>query len=119
MLDRSKVPADLLVRMVWVPKEGSGPDDFPIALVRDRRRLLLSVIPMVLAFVVAILLILIVRATQLLASVVLVLVLLAGNRIAQGGKSGYYEVRPDGSLGTFLGRRMPYDLRNMERMKPE
>jgi len=63
--------------------------------------------------------VLIVRAVQLLASVVLVLLLLAGNRIAQGGKSGFYEVRPDGSLGTLLGRRAPYDLRKMERMKPE
>jgi hypothetical protein len=118
MLDRSKVPGDLWVRMVWVPRDGGDPVDFPIALVRDRRRLLLSVIPMLLALLIAILL-LVVRAAQLLASTVFVLGLLAGNRLANGGKSGYYEVRPDGSLGTFLGRRTPYDLRKMERMKPE
>jgi len=88
MLDRSKVPGDLWVRMVWVPREGSDPDDFPIALVRDRRRLLLSLIPMLLAFLIAIFLLLVVRAAQLVASVFFVLFLLAGNRLAQGGKSG-------------------------------
>ena len=119
MLDRAKVPGELWVRMVWVPREGSGPDDFPIALVRDRRRLLLGAIAMLLAFLIAIFLLLVVRVAQLLAGVLLVLVLLAGNRLAESGKSGYYEVRPDGSLGTFLGRRIPYDVRNMARTKPE
>jgi hypothetical protein len=119
VLDRSKLPSDLRVQMVWAPREVSDPVDSPIALVRDRRRFLLSAIPMVLAFLVAIFLLLVLRTAQLLAGVVLVLILLAGNRVAQGGKTGYYEVRPDGSLGTFLGRRMPYALRSMERIKPE
>jgi hypothetical protein len=39
-------------------------------------------------------------------------------RYATGGRAGFYEVRDDGSLGEFLGRRTPLGLREMSRTKP-
>jgi hypothetical protein len=119
MLDRSKVPGDLWVRIVWVPRDGGDPDDVPIALAQDRQRLLLGAVLGLLAFLIAILLLLVLRAAPLLASVVFVLLLLAANRVANSGKTGYYQLSPDGSLATFLGRRPPSDLRTMERIKPK
>ena len=115
MLDRSKLPNDLWVRMVWAPKDGSGIQDQPIALVSDRRRWVMGLIPTVLGGLLLIALALI-RAPVLLLIVPLV-VSVAGARYAAGGQAGYYEVRADGSLGDFLGRKAPLGISEMRRTK--
>jgi hypothetical protein len=116
-LDKTRLPADLWVRMLWLPRSGDDSQDLPIALVRDRRRFRLGLIPIVLAIPVAIAL-LFSHGSPVLA-ILVVLLTFAGYQIGAGGKSGYYEVRPDGSLGDFLGKRTPVGLPGMERMAPE
>lgn len=116
MIDKSKVSADLWVRMVWAPQASTDPDDRPIALVTDRRRFLRSAIPMTLALLAAIALIL-VHASPLLLLLALA-VSFAAFRYGRGGRSGYYEVRKDGSLGDYLGMRVPSGLRGMRPTKP-
>ena len=115
VLDRSKLPNDLWVRMVWAPKDGSGIQDHPIALVSDRRRWLTGLIPTVLGGLLLTALAL-VRAPVVLLIVPL-LVSVAGARYAAGGQAGYYEVREDGSLGDFLGRKPPLGISEMRRTK--
>ncbi|HXM52551.1 MAG TPA: hypothetical protein VN913_04650 [Candidatus Binatus sp.] len=101
--------------MTWTPKEGSEPDERPIVLITDRRRWTIGLIPAVLS-------ILLLSAFFLahVPAVLLILpllVIVAGARYGGGGQSGYYEVREDGSLGDFLGRRIPPVLRDMRRVK--
>ncbi|HEX9094616.1 MAG TPA: hypothetical protein VF990_00795 [Candidatus Dormibacteraeota bacterium] len=92
MVDKSKLSADLWLRMVWVPQASTDPDDRLIALVVDRKRFWISAIPMTLG-------------------------LLAAYRYPRGGQSGYYEVREDGSLGDFLGSQIPAALKGMRPTK--
>ncbi len=115
MLDRSKLPGDLWVRMMWVPKEATGIQDRPIALVGDRRRWLIGLIPTVLGFLLLTALALI-RATLVLLLLPMAIAI-AGARYAAGGRAGYYEVREDGSLGDSLGRKTPLGLSEMRRTK--
>ena len=115
MLDKSKLPADLWVRMTWAPKEGSEPDERPIVLITDRRRLTIGLIPAVLG-------ILLLSALFLARAPVVLLILpmaiaIVGARYGGGGKTGYYEVNEDGSLGDYLGRKIPVVLRYMRRAK--
>src|ERR1700694_2555797 len=101
--------------MTWTPREGSEPDERPIVLITDRRRWTIGLIPAVLGILLL--------SAFFLAHVpafVLILplvVIVAGARYGGGGQSGYYEVREDGSLGDFLGRRMPPVLRGMRRVE--
>jgi len=115
MLDRSKLPADLWVRMTWAPKDPPGIQDRPITLVTDRRRWVIGAIPAVLGFLLAIALALF--HAPLVLVILPLLVSLAGARYAAGGPSGYYEVRQDGSLGEFLGRKVPVGISEMRRTK--
>jgi hypothetical protein len=115
MLDRSKLPSDLWIRMTWAPKEPPGIQDGPITLVTDRRRWVIGGIPALLGFVLAIALALVHAPLVLL--ILLLLVSLAGARYAAGGPSGYYDVRADGSLGDYLGRKTPLGLSEMRRTK--
>jgi len=115
VLDKSKVPRDLWVRMTWTPKDGSEPDDRPIVLITDRRRWMIGLIPAVLG-------ILLLSALFLarVPAVLLILpsaVIIAAARYGSGGQAGYYEVKEDGSLGDFLGRKVPPVLREMRRAK--
>jgi hypothetical protein len=102
--------------MVWAPQASTHPNDRPIALVTDRRRLWISGIPMLLAFLVGIALAFVNASRLLLIPVLLVFALtyLYGLR----GRTGFYEVSEDGSLGEFLGRRVPPGLSAMRRAKP-
>jgi len=65
--------------------------------------------------------ILLITLALLHASLVLlvlpVVVSVAGARYAAGGRSGYYEVRGDGCLGDFLGRKAPVGISEMRRPK--
>ena len=115
MLDKSKLPGDLWVRMTWAPKTGSEPDERPIVLITDRKRWMIGLIPAVLGILLL--------SALFLAHAPVVLLLLpmaiavAGARYGGGGKSGYYEVNEDGSLGDYLGRKIPVVLRYMRRAK--
>ncbi len=115
MLDKSKLSGDHWVRMTWIPAEGSDAEERPIALVSDRRRWMIGLIPVVLSIL------LLIAIFLLHAPLVLVILPLAisvaGARYAAGGHSGYYEVGEDGSLGDFLGRKIPQVLRYMRRAK--
>lgn len=115
MLDRSKLPPNFWVRMVWVPRDRSKKDLHPVVLVTDRRRFWIVTIPMLVAFLLAVVLALL-RAPFILV-LILVLVVISSSYLGRGS-SGYYQVREDGSLGDFLGRRMPPALREMQREKP-
>ena len=115
MLDRSKLPADLWVRMTWAPKDPPGIQDRPITLVTNRRRWVIGLIPVVLAGLLLIALALLHAPLVLL--ILPILVSLVGARYAAGGSAGYYEVREDGSLGDFLGRKMPLGISEMRRTK--
>jgi hypothetical protein len=115
VVDKSKLPADLWVRMVWSPKDPSDPEERPLALVTDRRRWMTGLIPTAVGILLLIALA-IVHAP--LALLLLPMVLsLVGARYAAGGPSGYYEVREDGSLGDFLGRKTPPGLSAMRRSR--
>ena len=116
MIDKSKLSADLWVRMVWAPATTTDPDDRPIALVTDRSRFWLPIIAMIVALLVGLILILAHAAPILLLLVLLIS--FGAIRYERGGRSGYYEVRPDGSLGDYLGRRVPFGLREMRPTKP-
>jgi hypothetical protein len=115
VLDKSKLPGDLWVRMMWAPKEPAGIQDRPIALVGDRRRWQTGLIPTVLGFLLVIALA-VIRAPLVLL-ILPMAIAVAAARYATGGQAGYYEVREDGSLGDFLGRRTPLGLSEMRRSK--
>jgi hypothetical protein len=114
MLDRTKIPSDLWVQRLWVP-DGSASGRRPVALVTDKRRLLIGGGIMVVGFAVVI-------ATRALhapwtvALTALFLEVIGGLYAASGQRSGFYEVAPDGSLGDYLGRKRP-DLKSMKGIK--
>jgi hypothetical protein len=115
VVDKSKLPGDLWVRMMWTPKEPAGIQERPIALIGDRRRWLIGLTPTILGFLLLIVLALI-RA-PLLVLILPMALAVVGARYATGGQAGFYEVRDDGSLGDFLGRKAPLGLREMRRTK--
>lgn len=115
MVDKSKLSADLWLRMVWAPQASTDPDDRPIALVVDRKRFWISAIPMTLGLLAAIALLLVHASPALVLP--LLAVLFVAYRYARGGQSGYYEVREDGSLGDFLGSQIPAALKGMRPTK--
>jgi hypothetical protein len=115
VVDRSKLPSDLWVRMVWSPKDPADPEERPVALVTDRRRWMTGLVPTVVGILLLIALA-IVHAPLVLLLLPMVLSV-AGARYAAGGPSGYYEVREDGSLGDFLGRKTPLGLSGMRASK--
>jgi hypothetical protein len=115
VIDRTKLPDDLWVRMTWAPKNASGIQERPITLVSDRRRWLIGLIPVAVAGLLLIALALLHAPLVLL--IVPILVSLVGARYAAGGFAGYYEVREDGTLGDFLGRKAPVGISEMRRTK--
>jgi hypothetical protein len=115
MLDKAKLPADLWVRMTWAPKDPPGIQDRPITLVSDRRRWVIGLIPTILGGILLVTLALLHAPLAVLVLPMVVSVI--GARYAAGGPSGYYEVREDGSLGDYLGRKVPVGLSEMRRTK--
>lgn len=116
MIDKSRLPAGLWVRTVWAPDASTDPDDRPIALVTDRQRFWISMIPMLLAFLVGTALALFNAPRLLLIPALLVFAL--SYQYGLRGRTGFYEVSEDGSLGDFLGRRVPLGLTAMRRSTP-
>jgi hypothetical protein len=115
VLDKAKLPGDLWVRMTWTPKAGSEPAERPIVLITDRRRWMIGLIPAVLG--ILILSALFLAHLPLVLLIVPMAISVAGARYGGGGQAGYYEVNDDGSLGDFLGRKIPVVLRYMRRAK--
>ena len=115
MLDETKLPPNTFARMLWLPAGEADRSERPIVLITDRRRSLIGGVPMLAAFVVAI--VLVVARAPAVAVVPFLIVVFVGGIYARGGKNGYYEVAQDGSLGDFLGRRMPLGLRSMRRTR--
>lgn len=113
MLDNSKIPAGLVVHQVWAPFEESD-GRRPIAYVSDRRRKIIgaALIGLAASLVLAAL---VVSASLWLAFIPL-LVAWAAAAYAGGGRTGFYEVRDDGTLGDYLGRSKP-DLSSMGPLK--
>lgn len=111
VVDKSKLPSGLRVQMVWAPETNTDPEDRPIALVRDRRRLRFSAIPMLLAFLVGSTFALL--TTQRLLLIPLLAIFALSYQYGLRGRTGYYEVSEDGSLGEFLGLKTPLGLSAM------
>src|ERR1700682_368458 len=112
VLDRTKMPPDLSAHQVWVSATAS--DRRPIAYVTERRRRLIGASVAVLAFVVMVVLGL--AHLFYLAPAALVVAAIGGG-YALGGRSGFYEVAEDGSLGKFIGRSRPDDTVSMRRTR--
>jgi hypothetical protein len=115
VVDKSKLPEDLWVRMVWSPKDDSDPEERPVVLVGERRRWRIGLVAAILGTLLLIPLA-VVHVPIILLPLPMVLAL-AGARYGAGGRSGYYEVRDDGSLGDFLGRKTPLGLSAMRRTR--
>jgi hypothetical protein len=113
MLDKNKLSPELTANRLWVSVRES--DDHAVAYITERRRRLIAAVGAV-AGLVAIL----AALAMHLAVGLLVLGLaisLAGAVYANGGRSGFYEVEADGTLGEYLGRSKP-ELSSMRGMRP-
>jgi hypothetical protein len=95
--------------MTWAPKEPPGIQERPITLVTNRRRWVIGLVPVILGGIFLITLALLHAQLALLVLPMVVSV--------AGARSGYYEVRLDGSLGEFLGRKAPVGISEMRRSK--
>jgi len=113
MLDKTKLPPDLMANRVWVSIRDS--DDRAIAYVTGRRRRLTGGAIAVAGFVVILAILALHLAVGLL--VLGVAMSMAGAVYGNGGRSGFYEVEPDGTLGEYLGRSRP-QLSSMRGMRP-
>lgn len=113
MVDRSKLPRDLVVRQVWVPERDSGAR--PIVYVTERRRGIAGAGLIALGVILG-LTVLAVRAAFWLAFVSL-LIAWAGVAYASGGRTGFYQLSDEGGLGEYLGRARP-ELGSMVARKP-
>jgi uncharacterized protein YjeT (DUF2065 family) len=114
VLDRSKLPPDLAVQLVWVP-ESVSETRRPIAHASDRRRRRAGAALIAVGVVLA-LAALVTRTAAWLAFIPL-LIAWAGVAYAGGGRSGFYEVNEDGGLGEYLGRHRP-EVGGMPPSKP-
>lgn len=104
MLDKSKLPSDLIVHRVWMPEGDSDPRR-PIAYVSERHRRSVGLALIALGGGLA-LAVLVTRAAFWLAFVPL-LIAWVGVAYAGGGRAGFYEIADDGGLGEYLGRSRP------------
>jgi hypothetical protein len=114
VLDKSKLPSDLVVHRVWVPEHDSETRR-SIAYVSERRRRIAGTVLIALGVILA-LAVLVTRAAFWLAFVPL-LIAWGGVAYAGGGRTGFYEVADDGGLGDFLGRTKP-EVGSMRPSKP-
>jgi hypothetical protein len=105
VFDRTNLPPDLWVHRAWVPEGGSARGGRSIVYVTERKGRLIGGTLAVLGFLV----ILVTGAVHApVTLIVLGLVIsVMGAMYAAGGRSGFYEVAEDGSLGEFLGRAKP------------
>src|SRR5450759_592473 len=111
-LDRSKVPADLWARRIWIPESGSKPS---LVEVTDRKRLQLGALIMALGFAVVVA-VKVANAHWAFAVSALILEVIGGLYLAGGKRGGFYVLAPNGGLGEYLGKNKP-DLRSMRGTK--
>ena len=114
VLDRTKMPPDLQAHRVWVPEWESDRDRRPIAYVTEKRRRLIGGSAAAVGFLVIVALGL--AHLYYLAPVGLVVTAI-GAGYGLGGRTGFYEVAEDGSLGKFIGRSRPDDIVSMRGMR--
>src|ERR1700687_1850720 len=114
VLDRTKIPPDMRAHRVWVDERSSGRYPGAIAYVTETRRRMIGGTVAVLGFLI-IATIGLAHLPYLLALVGLVVTGIGGT-YALGGRSGFYEVTDDGSLGQFMGRGRP-DVDGMRGMR--
>jgi hypothetical protein len=114
VLDKSKVPSDLVVHRVWVPEAASAARR-SIAYVGDRRRRIVGTALIVLGVILA-LAVLLARTALWLAFLAL-LIAWGGVAYGGGGRTGFYEIGDDGGLGDYLGRSTP-EVDSMRPSKP-
>lgn len=100
VLDKSKISADLLVHQVW--SDGSR----QVAYASDRRRWAVALAGIVLALSIAVALV--AAGAPFWLAFFPLLLALAAAAYGSGGRTGFYELREDGSLGDFLGRTKPH-----------
>lgn len=113
MFDKSKLPSGLAVNRVWVSSRES--EQPAIAYVSERRRRMVGG-AVIIAGVIAIFIMLLLSVSPA-AALIGVAASLLGAMYANGGRSGFYEVEPDGTLGAYLGRGRP-ELSSMRGMRP-
>jgi hypothetical protein len=113
ILDKSKLPPGLAVNRVWVSTRES--DNHAIAYVSERRRRIVGA-ALIIAGVMAIFVMLLLQVPPA-AALIGVAVSALGAMYANGGRSGFYELEPDGQLGAYLGRGRP-ELSSMRGMRP-
>jgi hypothetical protein len=114
MLDRTKMPRNLWAHRVWVPADGTNRSERSIVYVTERRRRVIGGVVLGLGVVL-------VLATPLVHAPIGVLMVglvisVIGGIYAASGRSGFYQVAEDGTLGEFLGRSKP-ELGSMRGMK--
>jgi hypothetical protein len=114
MVDRTKMPAELWVHRVWVPDGGPQRGGRAIVYVTERRRRIVGGALIGLGLVVVLATVAVHAPTGLL--VLALVISVAGGVYAAGGRSGFYEVAQDGSLGEFLGTSKP-ELGSMRGMR--
>src|ERR1700687_3023954 len=112
VLDRTKMPPDLSAHRVWVSELDSTRR--PIAYVTERRRRRIGIAVAVLGFLGIVAL----GLAHLVSLPPAALIVSAiGGTYALGGRSGFYEVAQDGSLGKFIGHGRPDDIGSMRGMR--
>ena len=114
MLDKSKVPSDLVVHRVWEPDD---PHDTrrPIAYASERNRRVIGAALIALGTTLAVAALMLNVAFSI--AFLLLLVAWAGAAYGGGGRTGFYRVNDDGGLGEYLGRVGP-DLSSMRPRRP-
>jgi hypothetical protein len=113
LLDRSKLPPDLVVLRVWAP-ENEQDTRRPIAHLGDRRRRLIVAVLLTVAALAGGAALVVMASWLAFTSLLIVWAAVA---YADRGHGGFYEIKDDGSLGHFLGRSPP-DLSSMKSRKP-
>jgi hypothetical protein len=114
VLDRSKIPSDLVVHRVWMPEPNS--ERRPIAYASERRRRVVAVALIALALALVVVAVLLTAMFWLAFFPLLIAWVAIG--YAGGGRAGYYQVDEDGALGDFLGPSQP-DLTGLAGQKPK
>jgi len=116
-LDRNKLQPDFQPHRVWIPAAASARSGHSVVFVTERRRRVigLPIATLVLIGLFAVWLAHLPMDWMLAIWTPLVFMGAGAIDYANGGRSGYYEVARDGSLGNYLGKAKP-DLHSMRGM---
>jgi hypothetical protein len=115
VLDRTKFQqSDFQAHRVWVPLAGSGPAR-SIVYATERRRRLKGLVIITLGVIVGSAIWVVFRGPNVVLLLPAIVVAF-GAHYALGGRSGFYEVAADGSVGAYLGKQAP-DINSMREMR--